>query len=93
MNIQAIVDALKNIPGAKVSFVEISFPETEALAAADERPSTPSEYKCESCGKVFEPFEWNGKNYSAQQGYNFSKKKNGRPLCYGCAKKQEKAGA
>lgn len=54
-----------------------------------EKDQEKKEYKCESCGKLFSDFNWNGKHYTAGQAYEMSKKKNGKPLCKGCADKQK----
>lgn len=54
-----------------------------------EKDQGKKEYKCESCGKLFSDFNWNGKHYTAGQAYEMSKKKNGKPLCKGCADKQK----
>ena len=53
-----------------------------------EKDQEKKEYKCESCGKLFSDFNWNGKHYTAGQAYEMSKKKNGKPLCKNCADKQ-----
>lgn len=52
---------------------------------SDEKPET-NEYKCESCGMNFQPFEWNGKSYTAGQAFEIAKKRHGKALCKKCAK-------
>ena len=55
----------------------------------DQPKGKQKEYKCDSCGKPFTDFTWNGKHYTAGQAYEMSKKKNGKPLCKSCADKQK----
>jgi hypothetical protein len=59
--------------------------------AKKENTPPPPEYKCEDCGKPFKPLEWKGKSYTAQDGYNISKRDNGMALCIACAKKAKEA--
>lgn len=54
----------------------------------DQPKEKKKEYKCESCGKPFTEFTWNGDHYTANQAYEMSKRKNGKPLCKSCADKQ-----
>ena len=46
------------------------------------------EYKCVSCGKLFEPFTHNGKEYTAAQAYHMTEKKYGKAICIDCRKKE-----
>lgn len=46
------------------------------------------EYKCVSCGKPFEPFTHNGKEYTAVQAYHMTEKKYGKAICIDCRKKE-----
>lgn len=46
------------------------------------------EYKCVCCGKPFEPFTHNGKDYTAAQAYHIAEKKYGRAICIDCRKKE-----
>lgn len=48
--------------------------------------ATPAEFTCADCGKHFEPFEYNGKNFSAEAAYNLSAKKcsDGQARCKDC---------
>lgn len=46
------------------------------------------EYKCVECGKQFEDFtSKEGKKYTGKQMYHISETKNGKALCFECAKK------
>lgn len=46
------------------------------------------EYKCVSCGKLFEPFTHNGKEHTAAQAYHMTEKKYGKAICIDCRKKE-----
>jgi DNA-directed RNA polymerase subunit RPC12/RpoP len=85
MNIQAIIDAIKSDgAGVTIEYFKISLP----AAAADGQPSlVTKEYKCEDCGKPFEPFTWKNNNYTAENAYSWSIQRNGRAICLNCAKK------
>lgn len=50
------------------------------------QPEAHEHYACEKCGKPFTPFTWQGKDYTAKDGYEISKKKNGQALCNDCKK-------
>ena len=52
----------------------------------DDAPDEP-EYLCAGCGKPFEGFEMNGKQYSAKDAYKNAEKKRGAPLCKACFEK------
>jgi DNA-directed RNA polymerase subunit RPC12/RpoP len=56
--------------------------------SADNSKEQKQEYKCEKCGKKFEPWtDKNGKTWSPGQVAHFSKNKNnGVALCYECSK-------
>ena len=89
MNIEKIIEAAKSA-GATIKFIEISFSE----AGAEEKPASPAEYKCEECGKRFEPFVWKGREIDAKTASEWSVKRNGRPLCLKCGGlKIDKTGA
>lgn len=62
--------------------------DTTNTGGKEQPKEKPKEYKCECCGKSFTEFDWNGKHYTAGQGYEMSKKKNGKPLCKKCADAQ-----
>jgi hypothetical protein len=88
MNIQNILDALKTDgTGITIEYFKITLP----AASADEPPSVIEGAKCVDCGKPFKEFTWQGKNFDAATASEWSKNKNGRALCWNCAKKQESA--
>jgi hypothetical protein len=45
---------------------------------------------CEYCLTPFMPFKWKGKDYTAETAYEWSIKKNGKPLCKKCADQENK---
>lgn len=51
--------------------------------APPERQSEP-EYRCESCQKPFEAFEFDGKQYTAKDAYLNAKQKRGAAVCKEC---------
>lgn len=63
---------------------------TKYDAAADTDAEEQKDYKCEKCGKPFEPWtDSKGKTWTAGQVAHFSKKKNnGVALCFECSKQK-----
>jgi len=55
------------------------------------RNNASEEYVCEKCEKPFEDFTHNEKKYTAKDGYEISKRKNGIALCFSCAKELKKS--
>jgi hypothetical protein len=59
------------------------------IGEKDKHKEKKKEYKCACCGSPFTDFTWNGKHYTADQAYEISERKNGKPLCQNCVEKKK----